>query len=237
MLVLDKPPGLAAESGEDEAFSLITWLRDAVQKRSGWVSDLGLDYVAPAHRVEDETSGILVLAKSSKAKNHLHNQFFERQGRGVFLALVHGTPIDSEWSQSIKVAQDRRKVGKFVHSETRGKLSKVDVLVKQHYSSYTLVEITPSPDRRGLVSVAMSCIGHPIVGDAQYGGLPLLLSRLKADYRLKGDATEKPLISRPAIHFLRMALKSPTDGSPIPVEVEPPKDFRVAIKYLEKFAQ
>ena len=75
----------------------------------------------------------------------------------------------------------------------------------------------------------------PIVGDADYGGRPLLLSRLKPGYRLKPGQTERPLIDRVALHAERLEVTHPITGAPVVIEAPWPKDFSVTVKYLRKF--
>jgi 23S rRNA pseudouridine955/2504/2580 synthase len=78
--------------------------------------------------------------------------------------------------------------------------------------------------------------GYPIVGDALYGGRPLLLSRLKSEYRLKPDRTERPLISDAALHAEQLTLPHPITGAMTTITAPWPKDLTVAVKYLRRYA-
>jgi 23S rRNA-/tRNA-specific pseudouridylate synthase len=76
----------------------------------------------------------------------------------------------------------------------------------------------------------------PIVGDEDYGGQPLLLSALKGEYRLKPGKTERPLISRVALHAEKLIITHPVTKTNVTIEAPWPKDFTVALKYLRRYA-
>ena len=69
-----------------------------------------------------------------------------------------------------------------------------------------------------------------------YGGRPLLLSSLNADYRLKPNQIERPLIARPALHAEALTLPHPVTGDPLTITAPWPKDLTVAVKYLRRYA-
>jgi hypothetical protein len=79
-------------------------------------------------------------------------------------------------------------------------------------------------------------VGLRIVGDSLYGGQPLLLSRLKPDYRQKRDLPERPLIDRVALHAAQLSFTHPITGQPVTITSPSPKDLTVAVKYLRRFA-
>jgi 23S rRNA-/tRNA-specific pseudouridylate synthase len=78
--------------------------------------------------------------------------------------------------------------------------------------------------------------GFPIVGDATYGGRPLLLSKLKSAYRLKEKKTERPLIASTALHAEELIIVHPVTGEEVRMRAEWPKDFSVAVKYLRRYS-
>jgi 23S rRNA-/tRNA-specific pseudouridylate synthase len=82
----------------------------------------------------------------------------------------------------------------------------------------------------------LSHLGFPIVGDALYGGEPLLLSSLKRDYQQKRNLAEKPLIGRTALHAESLVIDHPVSRGPVKIHAPWPKDIEVALKYLRKFA-
>ncbi len=85
--------------------------------------------------------------------------------------------------------------------------------------------------RQHQIRVHLQAVGHPLVGDADYGGAPLLLSQLKRNYRAKAGEGERPLLARPALHAAEITLVHPA----VTIRAPLPKDMEVALKYLRKF--
>jgi 23S rRNA-/tRNA-specific pseudouridylate synthase len=116
-----------------------------------------------------------------------------------------------------------------------GKRSRTLFKVIEKFSRYTLVSCEPLTDRAHQVRVHLRHAGFPIVGDQAYGGKPLLLSRLKPNYRLKAAREERPLISRPALHCEQVLLSHPVTGAPLSFSAPRPKDIEVGLKYLRRY--
>jgi 23S rRNA-/tRNA-specific pseudouridylate synthase len=77
----------------------------------------------------------------------------------------------------------------------------------------------------------------PIVGDALYGGKPLMLSSLKPNYRLKEGRQERPLLNRPALHAEHLTFPHPISGETVTISAPWPKDLKVAVKYLRIYGK
>ena len=92
------------------------------------------------------------------------------------------------------------------------------------------------PDRVHQVRAHLLSVRLPVVGDGLYGGWPLLLSRLKPNYRLKPKHTERPLIDSAALHAETVTLPHPVSGASLTITAPWPKDLTVAVKYLRRYA-
>lgn len=237
MLVVDKPAELPVEPPEDGDFALLPWIRDAIKREAASVRPLGLEWVGAAHWVDDGSSGILVIGTSSKATEALHNQFYGSRQILTYHAWVHGTPIQESWQMAEKIAPDKRRLDLYCVSEACGKKSMTKAKVLHHFPRYTLVELKPFPDRRHQINVHMKALGHPIVGDARYGGAPLYLSQIKPTYRFKKDRDERPLIGRPATHVHDVLIVSPSTEKERRFQASYPKDFELAARYLERYSR
>ena len=117
-----------------------------------------------------------------------------------------------------------------------GKRSVTDVSVRERFDRYALLECRPRAERTHQIRVHLRHAKLPIVGDAQYFGRPLLLSKLKPKYRLKEGQQERPLIATTALHAEQLKLPHPVTGNEVAIEAPWPKDFTVAVKYLRRFA-
>src|SRR5439155_4720240 len=108
--------------------------------------------------------------------------------------------------------------------------------IREKFAEFALLECQSVTARTHQIRVHLKHAGHPIVGDAAYGGLPLLLSLLKPEYRLKPNKGERPLISQTALHAEKLELSHPVTGAAVSISAKWPKDLEVAVKYLRRFA-
>ena len=120
--------------------------------------------------------------------------------------------------------------------EKSGKRARTLFRIREKFAGFALLESQPVTDRRHQIRVHLKHAGHPIVGDANYGGLPLLLSLLKPQYHLKPNKGERPLISQTALHAEKLELTHPVTGAAVTMSAKWPKDLEVAVKYLRRYA-
>ncbi len=217
-LALNKPPLVATLADRVSPFNML----DAVRKF--------YPSAQACHRLDKETTGVLVLAKNAEAYRHLSLQFQQRQVNKIYHAVVQGVHYFT--NQLIEAALDIPKVPP-VKVSSRGKKSATRVNSLAQYRKHTLVECQPLTGRLHQIRAHLSHAGAPIVGDTLYGGKPLYLSELKADYRLKKGTAEAPLMGRTALHALRLAF-SDLSGKKVELEAPYPKDFRGLLRQLER---
>jgi RluA family pseudouridine synthase len=238
VLALDKPPGLLVtpDRVHPDRPSLTALLHAGVKRGAAWAVAGGRAYLRPAHRLDAGIGGVLLLAKSKPALVALLNLFgAEKPGR-ICVALVQGAPAEERFQGEAKLAPHPTRLG-LVHADPRrGKRALTVFTVRERFSRFTLLQCEPLTDRPHQVRVHLRNLGLPVVGDAAYGGRPLLLSRLKRDYRLKPDQTEHPLIGRPAVHAESLSLPHPVTGEPLTFSAPWPKDLTVGVKYLRRYA-
>lgn len=237
LLALDKPAGLLASPDryDPQRPNLMKLLHDGIRDGKSWARDRGLTYLMNAHRLDFETSGVMLLAKNKPALVRLANLFGSEKPSKQYVALVQGAPAEERFDVDAKLAPHPVRAGWMRVDPKRGKKSSTGFAVLEKFSKYTLLRCEPRTGRTHQIRVHLRHAGLPIVGDALYGGRPLLLSRLKADYRLKQGKTERPLISRVALHAERLELPHPVSGELIAITAPWPKDLSVAVKYLRQF--
>jgi 23S rRNA pseudouridine1911/1915/1917 synthase len=236
LLVLDKPAGLptAPDRADLARPSLMRLLHDAIAAGKPWAAERGLTYLHPAHRLDAETSGVLLLAKSKPVLVALANQFGTDQPQAKFVALARGAPRAEQFEVDAKIAPDPLMSGLMRVDSRQGKQAKTLVSVVEAFRDYVWLSCRPVTNRTHQIRVHLRHTGLPIVGDTLYGGKPLLLSRLKRDYRLKPGRTERPLLERVALHAEELALVHPITGENLTLAAPLPKDLRVALKYLRE---
>jgi 23S rRNA pseudouridine955/2504/2580 synthase len=216
-LALNKPPGISTLADRSSELNVLEKLRSFYPG------------VQVCHRLDKETSGVLVLAKNPEAYRHLSLQFQNREVEKLYHAVVHG--VHRFENYSIDAALDTRSAPP-VKVTTRGKKSVTVVQSINTFRQHTLIACRPLTGRMHQIRVHLAYAGAPIVGDVMYGGSPLYLSALKQGYRLKKGTSEKPLIERTALHALAVIFKD-FSGKEVKIQAPYPKDFRALVRQLE----
>jgi RluA family pseudouridine synthase len=238
LLALDKPAGLrvSPDRFDRERPNLIRLLHNSIAAGKPWARECGLSYLMNTQRLDGETSGVLLFAKSKPVMVALANFFGEERPGKRHLALVHGSPPQDHFEIDAKLAPHPTRPGMMRVDPNNGKRSRTLFEVLERFSSNTLLCCDLLTSRPHQIRVHLCQAGLRLVGDALYGGKPLWLSRLKPDFRLKEGKTERPLISRPAVHAGQLTLPHPVTGETFTIASPWPKDLTVAVKYLRRFA-
>jgi RluA family pseudouridine synthase len=224
ILVVDKPAGLLSVPDR--------WDPEAPVASSALAEDWGKLLVV--HRLDKDTSGVLIYARTPEAHRALSAAFESRSVKKVYRALVNGSPAWEETSCELPLKPDGDRLHRTIVDASRGKISATFFTVVARYRDRALVEAKPATGRTHQIRVHLAALGHPCLCDPLYGdGEPLLLSKLKK--RWKGDPIdERPLLSRAALHALSAEFAHPLSAAPLRVEAPLPKDMRAAISQLEK---
>lgn len=239
LLALYKPAGLLTSPDRYDPTrpNLMQLLHHGIAQGKPWAKQRALAYLMNAHRLDFDTSGIILLAKSKPVLVKLVELFGSEKPIKEYIALVHGRPHQHHFEVDAKLAQHTHVPGLVRVDPVRGKKAKTIFDVLELFSGYALLRCIPLTGRTHQIRVHLQHVGLPIVGDSTYGGAPLFLSRLKPDYKFKRGQTERPLISRTALHAERLQLPHPVTGQLLTIVAPWPKDIAVAIKYLRKFAK
>ena len=227
LLVVNKPAGLLTlpDRYEPGAQTLVAYLEKYRDK------------IFVVHRLDRDTSGLIVVALTAAAHQRLSMQFAGRAVEKHYLALVDGSV---GWQQRtidlpLRVNADRRHRTRVDHRD--GKRASTSVNVLERFDAHALVEALPQTGRTHQIRVHLAAAGHPIIGDPLYGaGKPLYLSSFKRRYN-PGRREERPLIARTALHASRLRFKHPDTDQYVLHEVEPPRDFSAAVSQLRKYGK
>jgi RluA family pseudouridine synthase len=238
LLAIEKPSKLLVSPDRYDIMrpNIMRLFHRDVAKPATWVQQRNLTYVANAHRLDFETSGVLLLAKTKPALVSLADQFGSELAKKTYLALVSGGPIDDQFETSSKLGMHPVQVGLVRVDPKNGKKSHTAFEVIERFKGYTYLRCKPTPGRTHQIRVHLQNLGLPILGDELYGGHPLMLSTLKQNYRLKRGRTEHPLIGRVALHAHELTVKHPVTGVDVTITSPLPHDMEVALKFLRRHA-
>src|SRR5262249_41122865 len=150
-----------------------------------WATSRMLNYLMNAHRLDFETSGVMLLAKRKPVLVTLANLFGSEKPLKRYAALVHGAPDEERFEVDAALAPHPVRIGEFRVDTRRGKRAHTRFEVLERFAGWTLFRCEPLTGRTHQIRVHLRHSRLPIVGDTLYGGKPLLLSRLKSGYRLK----------------------------------------------------
>jgi 23S rRNA pseudouridine955/2504/2580 synthase/23S rRNA pseudouridine1911/1915/1917 synthase len=222
-IVLNKPSGLLSiPDREGKEVSLKTIL----QERDGQIFTV--------HRLDRDTSGVIVFAKNEQTHKHLSKQFEERQTEKVYVGLVIGSPVEKKGSINKPIAENTVQRGMMIIHQ-RGKESLTDYEVLEDFGIYSWLQFRIHTGRTHQIRVHMKDIGHPIVCDDLYGdGKSILLSSIKSKFKLsKKEEEERPILNRLALHAHKLKFTD-TNGKVFELEAPVPKDIRATLQQLEK---
>ncbi|MEO6612449.1 MAG: RluA family pseudouridine synthase [Chitinophagaceae bacterium] len=223
LVAINKPAGLLSiPDREGKEVSLKTLLKEKYGN------------IFTVHRLDKDTSGLIVFAKNEAAHKHLSQQFEERQTKKIYRGLVIGSLPAGNGKVNAPIAEHPALNGTMI-IHRNGKESLTDYEVLEDFSIYTYVQFRIHTGRTHQIRVHMKEAGHPIVCDPLYGdGKPLLVSSLKSRFKLSKDAEEeKPILGRLALHSFQLEFKG-MDGKSIKLEAPLPKDMRASLQQLAK---
>lgn len=187
------------------------------------------------HRLDADTSGVIVFAKNSYAHRDLSIKFEKRNVKKIYLALINGRLDKSEAKINLPVAKRLNKPGTMKIYKYNGKKALTHYRVVESFRHFTLVEVELLTGRMHQIRVHFQAIGHPLAVDEVYGvRTALYLSEFKTKYLRKEDEVEKPLINRLTLHAKYIEFKHYKTGNLVQVEAPLPKDFNAVLNQLRK---
>jgi len=222
-IIINKPAGLLSiPDREGKEISLKNILKNTYNN------------IFTVHRLDRDTSGLIIFARNELTHKYLSQQFEEREIEKIYIGLVNGSIIKKENSINAPIMENPAKKGSMMIHK-KGKESLTDYEVMDDFELYSLVRFRIHTGRTHQIRVHMQFIGHPIACDPLYGdGKPIFISSLKQKYKLsKTQDEEKPILNRIALHAHQLKFKN-SNGEMIIVEGVLPKDLRATLQQLEK---
>ena len=226
LVVINKAPGMLS-------------IPDRVQSQPSLKDILFDEYgtIFTVHRLDKETSGVIVFAKNEASHKNLSQQFENRETEKYYTGLVTGQLEEKEGSVSVPIIEHPVKKG-LMTTSSKGKESVTEYRTEEEFGVYSLVKFRILTGRTHQIRVHMNYLGHPIACDELYGtGKPILLSSLKKRYNLsKKEEEERPILSRLALHAGKLLFRDMA-GQLQTIEAPLPKDMRALLQQLRKINQ
>lgn len=187
------------------------------------------------HRIDKDTSGIIIYARNPEAHKNISEQFQERKVQKVYHCIVHGRPMWDTLHVELPLLPDGDPRHRTVVNKRFGKPSITDFKVIAECGSYTWIEARPKTGRTHQIRVHLAENGFSIVCDPLYSGnqKPIRLSEIKRSWRGNEDE-EQPLLSRLALHAFRITFEHPKTGEQVSFTAPYPKDLEATRKQMEK---
>jgi 23S rRNA pseudouridine1911/1915/1917 synthase len=216
LLVVNKPAGLLAMPLErSQAPSAYDRVRDHLQSR-------GKRRPLPVHRIDRDTSGLVMFARTAQAQRSLKEQFLQREPERIYLAVVHGRPRPAEgtWRDLLSWHPTKLVQRKAHPDDRRAKEAISDYRVIEHFAAASLLEVRLQTGKRNQIRIQAQLRGHPLVGERLY---------------VSATEPQRPIpFGRQALHAHRLSFRHPTNGRLLTFEAPLPEDMVNLIARLRR---
>ena len=208
-------------------------LLNAILHHCGPLPDQNTDRPGIVHRLDKDTTGIMLFAKTEAARSNLQQQFEHRKVEKAYTAIVENDPeLDADLID-LPVGHDRHKREKMAVDLANGRPAQTVYRVLERFGDYTLVRCQPRTGRTHQIRVHVTAIGHPIASDDLYGAVaPVYPSTLVPTIVHTED--EEPLLERQALHATTIAFRHPATKQWMELEAPFPEDFTRTLEFLRK---
>jgi RluA family pseudouridine synthase len=218
LLAISKPDGLIAapESWSRTRRNLMLYLMEGIRRHAYWAVSRGIRWIKNVHRLDADTSGVLLLAKTPVALHRMTELWEAHQVAKEYVALVEGSPREDAFDIERRIAPHPKREGMMVLDERHGKLATTSVSVLERFPRHTLLLVKPLTGRTHQIRIHLAGAGLPIVSDTLYGsGRPSPMKRL-------------------GLHATRLQFAQPFTGRPLDIHAPWPEDLMRTLAALRQ---
>jgi 23S rRNA pseudouridine1911/1915/1917 synthase len=233
-VAINKPAGhpvLPTRSGDDRKF------RDAIVALANRGRPAGKSYVRPhiVHRLDRDTTGVLLVAKNERAGRALCLQFQHRKVHKVYLGIIEGVLPKDDFVVEIPLRRQTPRGMQMVTAEKGGKAAATHIILKEKFGHFSLLELRPLTGRQHQLRVHLAAIGYPLAVDRLYGRRERLTA---AEFsKIVGAVRSRPddvLLGRVPLHALSLAYHLPSSGELIEITAPIPEDIEAFLDVLRR---
>ncbi len=214
VIVVDKPAGLTVHPAPGHPEHT---LANAILSHIPEIADTGeRERPGIVHRLDKDTSGLIIIAKNNQAHQNLTEQFKNRTVKKTYLTVVKGRVAPERGTIEAPIGRDRSHREKMsITDNSHGREARTKYHVIKHIGSYSLLEAVPETGRTHQIRVHLAAIGYPVIGDQVYG-------------------VKSPLLGRQFLHAHRIIFKLPSSGEEVEFSSELPPDLAEALENIIK---
>src|SRR5438874_3339831 len=238
VVAVNKPAGLATIPGRGELDSVLESLGEQLNLPTSATRDPRIRVV---HRLDKETSGVLLFAKHVDAQRHLSHQFQNNTIEKEYLAIVSGRPREDSGEIEAPLAPHPTSPNRMTVTK-HGRPARTMWRVEQRFRDMALLRVFPKTGKTHQIRVHLAHVGMPLLIDPLYNPprdrapVGLMLSHFKRGYREARGQEERPLVARLTLHAEKLRFVHP-NGKPMEIAAPLPKDFRATLNMLSKYAR
>ena len=229
LIAINKKPGIIVHPGNgNHSGTLLNGLLYHFDK----LSNINTDRPGIVHRLDKETSGVIVIAKTDQVHANLSMQFEKRLVKKHYFSIVWGK-LNEKGKIEGYICRDRKQRTKFSLSTTKGKFSKTKYSCQNIYLPFSIVNLYPETGRTHQLRVHLANIGNPILCDDLYGGGYKKIKSFHSDFSKLCKQIMKQ-IDRVALHSYKLELMHPVKNKYIKFKAPIPNEFKLAMSLMEK---
>jgi 23S rRNA pseudouridine1911/1915/1917 synthase len=219
LLVIDKPPGLVVHPARGHRTGTLAQLLGATAAGGPDPERAGI-----VHRLDRDTSGLLVVARSEESHRRLQRALAERRIVREYLALVHGRPPARTGTIEAPIGRDRSVRTRMAVDGAHPREARTHFEIERPLGAFTLLRLHLDTGRTHQIRVHLQAIGHPVAGDPEYGP------------PAAADDTGTLGLQRQFLHAARLSFAHPLTGAPIDVVSPLPGDLQAALEQAERLS-
>ena len=237
LLIINKPPGMVVHPAHGHpSGTLVNALLHHIEEFGRLHPGSDPNRPGIVHRLDKDTSGLMVVAKTEEAHRNLARQFFNHTAHRTYNAIVWGNLKQQFGRIETQIGRHPKDRKRFTVIEEEGKLAITDYFVIEEFLGFSLIELRLQTGRTHQIRVHMQHIGHPVFGDPVYSGRAMNVVRQDVPHFKQWVENLLGMLPRQALHARALRLHHPTTGELMEWSVPLPEDMQNVLLAMSKMA-